>query len=380
MLVRNLLLPVFGTVAAILLFWNVYHAPRPRAFRVGLLSDPSGTNELEPPAPRSASWFTHVVLSSDNRTFPGVLAAMKSTIVNAKEPFALRFYVLCGVHEKEALDRLIQCMLTLYKHPKLSRPLGQVISSYKIIEFNIKDYHPTWKIAYREHQNTSDRSAPNNYARLFLHEMLTRKEIVGALIPEKIVYLDTDVIVRGDIGELYRMALVNSSQPVAIPKRGIKLRNYRIVFGHPELVQWNRKYKGTPKEIDPELTAYNNGVYVQHLKRWKEQNVTSEILHWVDVNRRRKLYQFSFNPPFLLGLRGRVEPLPPEWNLLGFGDGVRHRREVLKKGKILHWTGTRKAWNKDGFSKSLWLPYHSPKCFPNDRLLGVTANSTASKA
>ena len=167
------------------------------------------------------------------------------------------------------------------------------------------------------------------------------------------------------------MALVNSDAPIAIPQRSLKLQNYRIFFGHPALQRWNKKYKGTAKEISPQLIAYNNGVYVQHLKRWEEENVTEEILHWVKANREKKLFEFSFNPPFLLGLRGRVESLRPQWNLLGFGDGVVQKNSILEKGEILHWTGTRKPWIPDGYFKHLWLPYHSPKCFPNDPLLGV---------
>lgn len=351
-----------GLVGLGLLLWNLRHLPhRSSSTDVSAL----GYNHEYWSSRHALSGYTNVVFSSDNRTFAGLLAAMRSTIVNTNAPGALRFYLLCGVDEKLILEELVQCMLA-HKHPKLLRPLRTVISTYQVLEFNIRDFEPFWEIGYREQSGTSDRSSPNNYARLYLHRLLTRREVVGPLIPEKIVYVDTDVIVLGDIRHLYHMALVNSTAPVAIPKRSRKLGRYAIRFDHPELVLWNSKYKGTAKEITRGLIAFNNGVYVQHLRRWKDQNITQEILYWVEINRKRKLYDFSFNPPFILGLRGRVEALPPEWNVLGFGDHVRSGRKFLTKAKIIHWTGRRKPWLKDGFNKRLWLPYHSPDCFPNN--------------
>ena len=305
----------------------------------------------------------HVALSTDKRTFPGLLAAMRSTIVNTNEPEALRFYLIAAPDEVDIMFEAVECLLTNYKNPtKGNVSLGSSIHSYVIIPFNILDYDPDWKIAYRESADNTDRSAPNNYVRLYVHRMLRDPNVVGYPIPNKIVYLDTDVIVQGDVAQLYRSALTNNTYSVAMSKRSLPLSKYTIQFGHPELIKWNREHKGTEKEIKKTWPAYNNGISVMHLRRWEDQNVSANIKHWINANIEKRLYKYGFNPPFLLGLFNQVEELHPSWNIDGLGYLKKMPKRKLSNAKILHWTGPGKGWNEHGLYQQYWSPYNATTC------------------
>lgn len=308
--------------------------------------------------------YVHVVFSTDNRTIPGLLAAMRSVIVNTAQPERLRFYLIAAPLEKALMTSHVHCMLTQYIHPKLDMKLEQAIHSYIVVEFNIWEYEPNWEIKYREvpAEGKADRSSPNNYVRLYLHRLLRRTELVGKPLPNKVIYFDTDVIVQGDVCDVYDKALVDNKYAVALSRRSMTLRDYTIDFDHPVLAQWNQVHKGTASEISPEWIAYNNGVCVIHLGRWEAYNLTEAVNFWVKANLEQQLFQFSFNPPFLLGILNRVEILPESWNIARLGIDKRIKRKDLAEGNVLHWTGKMKGWKKYGFYTYIWNSYGCDKC------------------
>ena len=288
--------------------------------------------------------YVNVVFSTDARTVIGLLAAMRSVIVNARRPSSLRFFIVTvpdNVHETREGVYCLMSNFNLSESNKTS--LGESIHSYHVIPFDIYEFAPDWKIKYREPKHDSDRSSTTNYARLFLRSLL-RKTLKEHDIPNKIVYLDTDIIVQGDVGELYwRYLNSDSGSAVAIARRARTLSQYTIRFDHPALDEWNRRYANTSKQISPDWRAYNNGVCVMNLYLWEKFNISSEIQHWVCANMEQQLYDMSLNPPFLLGVRNRIDDIDAEWNLDSLGSTfVKRNKTQIKQAKILHWTGKHK--------------------------------------
>eukprot|EP01138_Halocafeteria_seosinensis_P000450 gb/GECG01000464.1/.p1 GENE.gb/GECG01000464.1/~~gb/GECG01000464.1/.p1 ORF type:complete len:385 (+),score=17.93 gb/GECG01000464.1/:1-1155(+) len=339
------------------LTWNATLADsiRPSTTKLRLSEPPPGTDVYDN--------LLHIVFSTDNRTLPGLLAAVRSVIVNTKRSLLLRFYFIAKMHEGTQMRSALECMFNKYTNPNLRNiSLGESIHSYRVIEFNITEYDPSFQIAYREASNLNDRSSPNNYARLYLHQMLRRPELVGYPLPNKVLCLDTDIIVQADVGELLQSSLVHTEYPVAMPSRAYRLNKYTIRFEHPILAEWNRRNKGTSKEIKRGWTAYNNGICIQHLQRWQDYNITRSIDFWIKANLREQLFSHSFNPPYLLGLLNRVEPLDRKWSTSALGYKTKITQKALDEGRILHWTGPSKPWEENGFYKHQWKPYHCEAC------------------
>eukprot|EP01138_Halocafeteria_seosinensis_P002004 gb/GECG01002052.1/.p1 GENE.gb/GECG01002052.1/~~gb/GECG01002052.1/.p1 ORF type:complete len:433 (+),score=29.00 gb/GECG01002052.1/:1-1299(+) len=315
------------------------------------------------------SKVAHMVESSDAKTLRGLLASLRSAVENSKEPEYLRVYILSAPEDHYDIKKSVQCMMERYNHTKTRKPLSDSVLGYFVIPFNIYEFNPKWQISYREHSDLPNMSSPLNFARMYMHKLLRDKSRVPEPLPEKVVYLDTDTIVHGNINDLYHQTLRNTSYPIAMALRNTKmisLRYYGINFMHPDLVEWNRLYAGTPKAVDPRSPAYNNGVCVHHLLRWAEQNITENIEYWLVANTRKKLYKYGYNAPMLMGVGGRVENISNTWNYASLGWNPRLSKQELLKANILHWTGKRKGWDaKDGLHTHFWSPYNSTICVSN---------------
>lgn len=312
--------------------------------------------------------YVHVVLSTDKRTLPGLLAAIRSLLVNTKEPDLIRLYVICAPGEGPLMRKIVSCLMNSFPNTRFTnQTLGDSVGHYQVVEFRIEDYHPGWKIAYRE-ASGADRSAPNNYARMYFHKLLRRPDLVDQPFPNKVVYLDTDVIVQDDIATLFRESLVDTDYPIALPSRQRTLHAYSIRFNHPVLRAWNKEHAGTMREVKESWIAYNNGICVVHLQRWEDYGVAEDIDFWIKANIQTQLYNFSFNPPFLLGLYNRIEPINSAWNFDGLGYKNRYSVHNISKGKILHWNGGSKGWKTGALYARAWKPYNSNECIPRKYL------------
>ena len=205
------------------------------------------------------------------------------------------------------------------------------------------------------------------------------------LLPDvnKLVYLDADTIVRGDVCALADAALPDANYPTRIlaaaRREGADSRplRYYVNIGRSKtaLKQAGRENGWVRGGAD----TFNAGVLVVHAERWRQVHVTDELEWWMRAAAAAeadgvKLWRLGTQPPLLLvAERFGWQPLDPRWNVWQVG----HDREsacfkehealggdpavlrlcnataeefdertlaLMADAQVLHWATQRKPW------------------------------------
>ena len=193
--------------------------------------------------------------------------------------------------------------------------------------------------------------SPLNYARTYLADLLD-----GCV--DRVIYLDSDVLVVDDIQKLWRTNLIGSR-----------------VIGAPVYCHANfKRYFSDEFWSDEELSGvfagknpcyFNTGVMVMDLGRWREGQYTKKIEKWMEIQKERRIYELGSLPPFLLVFGGEVQGIDHRWNQHGLGgDNVVSSCRRLHPGPVslMHWSGKEKPWKRIDGGKPcpvdhLWAPY-----------------------
>lgn len=167
--------------------------------------------------------------------------------------------------------------------------------------------------------------------RLYLPELLPDVD--------KIVYIDVDTIVLGDIAELARQETSSrgiAARPTPNPnnniqvhwiERAIKLRSYNASKAR----EYRRK---TSAALDLLSPYFNAGVLVLSLERLRTHDFTKETLQLV------KDYGLEDQEALNLFSCGDYRQLGMEWNAQPYTDWFDHV-------KLIHWAGALKPWLKN---------------------------------
>ncbi|RZC79883.1 hypothetical protein C5167_042462 [Papaver somniferum] len=191
---------------------------------------------------------------------------------------------------------------------------------------------------------------PLNYARNYLSDILES-------CVERVIYLDSDLIVVDDVYKLWVTEL--DSKTVGAPE-----------YCHANLTKYftsnfwsNERYYGTFNGRKP--CYFNAGVMVIDLKKWRRLGFTKRIEKWMKIQKIGRIYELGSLPPFLLVFGGYVAPIEHRWNQHGLGgDNVRGSCRDPHSGPVslLHWSGSGKPWLRlDSHQPcpldALWAPY-----------------------
>ncbi len=201
-----------------------------------------------------------------------------------------------------------------------------------------------------------------------LQKYITVSTMDRCLLPEvladvdKVLYLDTDMIVLGDVAELYGTPLGDSSL-AAVPKHYLAswLELSTSVDNQPERVKQMHHLRAAASVAGPlNGPAFNAGVLLLSLQTMREDGFASQV--------QRNFHTFGYDDQTLLNLYagGDYVHLPVAWNVdyrdYFFGtDG--------KQAKIVHWNGADKPWQVDANdavlrTRGLWERYSVPQCAP----------------
>ncbi|XP_057425401.1 probable galacturonosyltransferase-like 1 [Lotus japonicus] len=202
--------------------------------------------------------------------------------------------------------------------------------------------------------STSIRSAldcPLNYARSYLANLLP-------LCVQRVVYLDSDLILVDDITKLSQTPLGKNSVLAAPEYCNANFTSYFTpsFWSNPSL---------SLTFADRKPCYFNTGVMVIDLARWREGDYTTKIEEWMELQKRMRIYELGSLPPFLLVFAGNIVPVDHRWNQHGLGgDNFRGLCRELHPGPVslLHWSGKGKPWvrldaNRPCPLDALWAPY-----------------------
>ncbi|XP_010552615.1 PREDICTED: probable galacturonosyltransferase-like 9 [Tarenaya hassleriana] len=277
----------------------------------------------------------HIAMTLDSEYLRGSIAAVHSVLRHASCPENVFFHFIAAEFDSASPRVLSQLVRTTF--PSLN---------FKVYIFREDTVINLISSSIRQALEN-----PLNYARNYLGDILDR-------CVDRVIYLDTDVIVVDDITRLWKTTLTGSR-----------------VIGAPEYCHANfTNYFTAGFWSDPRLSRvfsgripcyFNTGVMVMDLVRWREGNYREKLEAWMQLQKKRRIYDLGSLPPFLLVFGGNVEAIDHRWNQHGLGgDNVRGSCRSLHPGPVslLHWSGKGKPWVRLDEQRPcpldhLWKPY-----------------------
>ena len=187
--------------------------------------------------------------------------------------------------------------------------------------------------------------------------------VLGEKLPQydKVLYLDTDILVFDDLSSLYSINIKN---------------NYIggvFSIGH---YLYNDEYKYRERINIPDLYNYvNSGVLLFNLKMIRENNIEVKLQSLVG-SFNDSVDQHIFNKVCY----GKIQLIPPKYNVTRTNDSIyrsekcliafsNKEREETFNPIIYHYTGRIKPWNSKNLKYSIiWLRYYSMSPFSDIEL------------
>jgi len=303
----------------------------------------------------------HIVVGADREHWPGVVGVINSVVGNTASPSRLRILALAPAGRVDEFRRYLRCHGVLQKAAEAESNGGDGdaddgSTAIRVVGFSadrLPPLHVRTKLTNLE--------SPLNFARFYLHELLPTG------VP-KVLYLDADTIVKGDVVQLIEDALPNDELCAAtLRKQTLGDKGVASLKGSKLQRRYRERY-GAPLPLSER--GFNAGVFVFNLKAWAALNLTAEVEFWIRANNKEALYALGSQPPLTLAIhgarrgKGRCEPLPSEWHLdcLGcIGNGRIKTSEQLAQAKLYHWNGPNKPFRTRGSKRQahpeLFAPY-----------------------
>lgn len=332
------LLPLLGLLSLILL-----HSTTTSAIRLNIIQNPTSSAAIIPsfreaPAFRNGHTCTqhdekdiiHIVMPLDVNYIRGTMAAVLSILQHSSCPENVSFH-----------------FLSVHLHPEIS---SLIKSTFPYLTFKMYPFDPN---RVRGKISKSIRQAldqPLNYARIYMADILPNDV-------NRVIYLDSDIIVVDDIAKLWVVDLGDK------------------VLGAPEYCHANfTNYFTDAFWSDVNLARtfegrrpcyFNTGVMVVDVDQWRKGGYTQKVEEWMAVQKRMRIYHLGSLPPVLLVFAGNIKAVDHRWNQHGLGgDNLEGRCRGLHPGPIslLHWSGKGKPWLRLDSRRPctvdyLWAPY-----------------------
>ncbi|MDO5151123.1 MAG: glycosyltransferase family 8 protein [Oscillospiraceae bacterium] len=257
-----------------------------------------------------------VFFSIDDKYAPYLSVALCSLIQNASEKNTYKIIIL---YRKGMLS---------------SENMGNIISdipTHFIIEFIDMDDRIETITDRMENRLRCDYFTPTIFYRLF----------IPAMFPEykKAIYLDSDIVVLGDISDLFQ----------------INIDNYLLgacndYFAGEMLENYLNKFVGVEKE-----EYFNSGILLMNLEKLRKLNLDEHFLHLYNT------YHFECLAPdqdYLNAMcKGNTLLLSQSWNTMPHSDYDRNAEENMTGINIVHYFLFFKPWNHYAiqFEKLFWF-------------------------
>ncbi|KAL6566503.1 putative galacturonosyltransferase-like 9 [Orobanche gracilis] len=279
--------------------------------------------------------LVHVAMTLDSEYLRGSMAAVHSVLRHASCPEQVFFHFIAAEFDSASPRVLTRLVRSIF--PSLS--------------FKVYIFREDTVINLISSSIRSALENPLNYARNYLGDILDP-------CVKRVIYLDSDLVLVDDIVKLWEVRMSGGK-----------------IIGAPEYCHANfTKYFTDNFWSDPVLSGafgsrapcyFNTGVMVMDLEKWREGHFRKRIENWMEVQRKKRIYDLGSLPPFLLVFGGNVEPIDHRWNQHGLGgDNMAGSCRSLHPGPVslLHWSGKGKPWVRLDERRPcpldhLWEPY-----------------------
>lgn len=231
----------------------------------------------------------HVVTSADNNFAIGLAGTMKSVMSHLGPTSTMKLWVLDGGITTENKDAISKHL----SDPRLTIEFVSV--DRKLVSKFVVSHHVTDATYYR----------------------LLTPEILPPSV-KKFIYLDSDLLVRRDITDLWNIPL-DGAPCLAIQDSGAPFCDCKIALpNHSQIYVAN--YTPIPNyrelQLDPRAPYFNGGVLVIDLELWRREKLATKMLQVLDVHREHVTYwdQYALN----VVLSGRWKQIDSRWNQIAF--------------------------------------------------------------
>lgn len=253
----------------------------------------------------------NIAFSTDSSYVSHTAIAMASILLNCKKDAEVNFLILSsGLIESDrekfsAVKKIRDCNI-IFKN------INQ--DDYKKYFPNI-DAHYTLPVYYR-----------------FL---------IPQLFPDidKVLYLDGDLIVKGDVSKLFNTDLEN--YPIAMCE------------------DFNKYTFNARLGMDAGSIYYNAGVMLLNCKTWRAENFADKLFEFALKN--REYIEFPIQDALNPCMEGRVLTLDKTWNCQVYqtdGEGIIYNFDIKKdKANIIHYIGKIKPWSQEALKNSFFEQY-----------------------
>ncbi|GAA0139062.1 hypothetical protein Leryth_006286 [Lithospermum erythrorhizon] len=272
----------------------------------------------------------HIVMCLDVNYIRGTIAAVLSILQHSTCPENVSFHFL-AVHLQPEIEYLMKTTFPFL--------------NFKMYHFDSSRVHDKISKSIRQALDQ-----PLNYARIYIPDILPDDV-------ERVIYLDSDVIVVDDIAKLWEVDL--GGKVLGAPEycHANFTRYFTETF-------WNdRNFTRTFEGRNP--CYFNTGVMVVDVDKWRKSGSTEKVEEWMAIQKNKRIYTLGSLPPILLVFAGDIKAVDHRWNQHGLGgDNLEGQCRVLHPGPIslLHWSGKGKPWLRLDVRKPcnvdyLWAPY-----------------------
>lgn len=227
-----------------------------------------------------------------------------------------------------------------------SRKKIMSISSDDLLELHFIDFNPQPLIKFSK--ATLNYISSTTYARFFLSSLLPQNT-------NKIIYLDSDVLVQKDISLLWRQAMYfypfAAVQDFALPYIDSSIRRD---FSYKKKWIFRSQPIKNFKELKLKSTSmyFNAGVFITKLNYWRKNKIEEKLLQVLRVN--SHLINFGDQDVLNIIFSSKWKKINPRWNQQSFiynFPSSRHspfnkkQFEMLKKDPwIIHFSEQKKPW------------------------------------
>ena len=251
------------------------------------------------PRTEAAPGHVNIALATDEEEPIGLLAVVNSTLAHSRTPRRVRFHLIVPAERRKPLREALERLWPQTSFHMYSLDGGGVRS----------------KIQHHLHKREKEAIfvSPFRFAVAYLPQLLPSVK--------RVLWLHTDVLVRGDVGALYNTRLRGA--PLAAAED----------CSHTLRDVLNTSHVAVAAAVAPGACVFNTGVLLVDLQQWSLLDLSSRVEYWMDVNlRTATLYPpHAPLPPLLLAALPLYAKLPQRSNVAGLG------RRKLSADEVSYW-------------------------------------------
>lgn len=246
-----------------------------------------------------------VFFSIDDNYAPWLAVALNSLISNASRDYQYDIVILHEGLKEQNMDKL-----KALSKPGFDIRFQAINERFECIrtDFDGNKLH------------TIDKFTLTIFFRLFLADMFPQYD--------KGIYIDSDIVLAGDIAELYNTPL-EGNLIAACPDFSIQ--------EIPPFISYVTEYVGVDKSLD----YINSGILVMDLKQLREVGMGKRFL---EVLGKWQFYSIAPDQDYINAMcKGRIKYLDKCWNTM-----PNENHPPLDNPKLIHYNLFSKPWKKDG--------------------------------